>query len=34
MRGYAADWLTAVSLTLFCAGLGVWLAIFHAMGVL
>ena len=34
MRGFVADWLSIVTLTLFCAGRAMWLAIFHAMGVL
>lgn len=34
MRGFAADWLVIVSLTLFTAGVMCWLAIFNAMGVL
>lgn len=34
MRGFAADWLVIVSLTLFMSGVMAWLAIFNAMGVL
>lgn len=34
MRGFAADWLVIVALTLFGAGIAAWLAIFRAMGVL
>lgn len=34
MRAPASDLLALVSLTLFLAGLAVWLAIFRAMGVL
>jgi Zn-dependent protease len=34
MRGFAADWLVIVALTLFASGLMAWLAIFNAIGAL